>query len=153
MAEIDTSANDDLFDDQIADAVWEAASNGEGRITATGLRRELTLIGLQIISKAYHDSVTSERDQLAAKLAEVERKSVAAWMLEHSFPTGHGDTVADLLVELVGHERGACARIARDGCLVPPDGGSPTEAEADMCDRIATLILARSDEKKGNENG
>ena len=35
-----------------------------------------------------------------------------------------------------------CARIARDGCLVPPDGGSPTEAEADLCDHISAQILA-----------
>jgi hypothetical protein len=34
------------------------------------------------------------------------------------------------------------ARVARNGCLVPPDGGSPTEAEADMCDRIAATIRA-----------
>lgn len=34
------------------------------------------------------------------------------------------------------------ARIARNGCLVPPDGGSPTQEEADMCDRIAEAILA-----------
>lgn len=34
------------------------------------------------------------------------------------------------------------AAIARMGCLVPPDGGSPTEAETEMCDRIAEQILA-----------
>ncbi len=34
------------------------------------------------------------------------------------------------------------AAIARNGCLVPPDGGSPTEAEAEMCDRISDQILA-----------
>ena len=67
-------ANDDLFDDQIADSIWEAASNGDGRITAVGLRRELTLLGLQIVSKAYHDSIAVERDQLAAKLAGAERE-------------------------------------------------------------------------------
>lgn len=33
------------------------------------------------------------------------------------------------------------ADIARNGCLVLPDGGSPTQAEADMCDDIATAIL------------
>ena len=67
-------ANDDLFDDQIADSIWEAPSNGDGRITAVGLRRELTLLGLQIVSKAYHDSIAVERDQLAAKLAGAERE-------------------------------------------------------------------------------
>ena len=33
--------------------------------------------------------------------------------------------------------------IARNGCLVPPDGGSPTEAEAELCDEIADRIKAR----------
>ena len=32
------------------------------------------------------------------------------------------------------------ARIAREGCLVPPDGGSPTEDERQMCARIAENI-------------
>lgn len=34
------------------------------------------------------------------------------------------------------------ARIAENGCLVPPDGGSPTEAERDMCKSIASAIRA-----------
>jgi hypothetical protein len=32
------------------------------------------------------------------------------------------------------------ARIAENGCLVPPDGGSPTEDEREMCESIATQI-------------
>lgn len=40
-------------------------------------------------------------------------------------------------------ERKACAYIARNGCLVPPDGGSPTEEETQMCDDIAERILSR----------
>ena len=43
----------------------------------------------------------------------------------------------------VEEEEEACAKITREGCLVPPDGGSPTEAESDMCERIAAAILAR----------
>lgn len=39
------------------------------------------------------------------------------------------------------------AEIARNACLVPPDGGSPTEAEVSVCDtayqRILTLIRIR----------
>ena len=34
------------------------------------------------------------------------------------------------------------AKIARNGCLVPPDGGDPTEAEVMLCDEIASRILA-----------
>ena len=36
-----------------------------------------------------------------------------------------------------------CAEIARNGCLVPPDGGAPTEAEAALCEEIASRILAQ----------
>ncbi|WP_316397322.1 hypothetical protein [Bradyrhizobium sp. 33ap4] len=32
------------------------------------------------------------------------------------------------------------ARIAENGCLVPPDGGSPTEDELQMCNNIAFAI-------------
>ena len=38
-------------------------------------------------------------------------------------------------------ERSRCAKVARNGCLVPPDGGSPTEDEAAMCEEIARRIL------------
>jgi hypothetical protein len=34
------------------------------------------------------------------------------------------------------------ATIALNGCLVPPDGGSPTENEIAMCDDIAKSIRA-----------
>lgn len=37
------------------------------------------------------------------------------------------------------------AYIACNGCLVPPDGGSPTTEEADMCAGIAKAILALKD--------
>jgi hypothetical protein len=36
-------------------------------------------------------------------MSDTTREAVAAWMIEHSFPTGHGDTLNDLLCELVGH--------------------------------------------------
>ena len=42
-------------------------------------------------------------DRLRARLAEAEaaaREMVARWMIERSYATGHGDTLADLLGEL-----------------------------------------------------
>lgn len=39
-------------------------------------------------------------------------------------------------------ERNRCAWIARHGCLVPPDGGSPTEAERLLCEEIERRIRA-----------
>ena len=38
--------------------------------------------------------------------------------------------------------RECAAMLAEMGCLVPPDGGSPTESEREMCDRIAAAIRA-----------
>ena len=40
-------------------------------------------------------------------------------------------------------EREACAQIAIYGCMVPPDGGSPTEDERLLCEHIAHSIRAR----------
>jgi hypothetical protein len=52
------------------------------------------------------------RQQIAA-----ERNKVAQWMIDHSYATGHGDTVEDLLKELDWQvresERNACAAVAR----------------------------------------
>lgn len=42
--------------------------------------------------------------------------------------------------------RKACAEIARNACLVPPDGGAPTKTESEMCDRAAEAILALTSE-------
>ena len=41
-------------------------------------------------------------------------------------------------------ERNRCAWIARHGCLVPPDGGSPTEAERLLCEEIERRIRAEA---------
>lgn len=49
-----------------------------------------------------------------------------------------------LVREAVEAERDACAKAAADACLVPPDGGCPTETERIMCERAAAAILARS---------
>jgi len=45
----------------------------------------------------------------------------------------------------------AAAEIARNACLVPPDGGAPTETESEMCDRAAAAILALTSE--GTKHG
>jgi len=50
------------------------------------------------------------------------------------------ETFAKLVAE---KEREACAQIAIYGCMVPPDGGSPTEDERLLCEHIAHSIRAR----------
>ena len=39
-------------------------------------------------------------ERFAALIAAAEREKVAAWMIQRSYATGHGDTVEDLLKEL-----------------------------------------------------
>ena len=53
--------------------------------------------------------------------------------------------VMKLCMDVAKAEREACATIAIDGCLVPPDGGSPTEDERLLCEHIAHLIRARGE--------
>jgi Mg2+/Co2+ transporter CorB len=61
-----------------------------------------------------------ERKFLARWLANFEaaaaREKLAAWMIEHSYATGHGDTAEDLLKELVGQVRDAAARDMQERC-------------------------------------
>jgi hypothetical protein len=51
-----------------------------------------------------------------------------------------------LVTEAIAAERERCVKIAENGCLVPPDGGSPTEDEVEMCKSIAAFIRHGSDE-------
>lgn len=44
------------------------------------------------------------------------------------------------VAEAILAERDRCARIATEACLVPPDGGSPTEAERLVCEEAARRI-------------
>jgi len=60
------------------------------------------------------DDTQVYRSELEAAVA-AEREKVAAWMIERSYATGHGDTTEDLLKELEWQiresEREACAKL------------------------------------------
>jgi len=71
------------------------------------------------------------------------------------FPPGHADMFYDYLgpcplpaevgaLVAAGQEamRAACAVAAREACLVPPDGGSPTAEEVAVCDEAERRIRA-----------
>ena len=47
--------------------------------------------------------------------------------------------VLDVVAPEIGRR---AAAIARDACLVPPDGGAPTIDEASVCDEASRRILA-----------
>ena len=59
-------------------------------------------------------------EKLIQLAAAEEREKVARWMLEHSYATGHGDTVEDLLKELEWQiresEREACIELTDSRC-------------------------------------
>ena len=56
--------------------------------------------------------------RFAALVAAAERNILAAWMIQRSYATGHGDTTEDLLVELEWQvresEREACAKVCEE---------------------------------------
>ncbi len=64
------------------------------------------------------DTINAERHQAADRLAVMSveaREKLAAWMIEHSFATGHGNTIDDLLIELSWQVRELRARAALKG--------------------------------------
>ena len=81
-----------------------------------------------------------ELENFAALVAAAERNKAAAWMIERSYATGHGDTVEDLLKELEwqirGSEREACAKVC-DVLAVHPEYAS------DITKLAAQAIRAR----------
>jgi hypothetical protein len=51
-------------------------------------------------AKVFIDWVAQAFDRRLANERAAERQKVAQWMIRHSYATGHGDTVEDLLKEL-----------------------------------------------------
>jgi hypothetical protein len=80
---------------------------------------------------------------LSDKLVERLRERCENGDYEYWYKKAPGDmeAAADRIEALEQALREA-AKIARNGCLVPPDGGTPTEAERLMCDHIAAAIDA-----------
>lgn len=60
-----------------------------------------------------------------------EKETVARWMMAHGFSTGHGDTVANMLIELAWQ---IDERVAR-----------AIDAEQDACARAASIALLGAD--------
>ena len=82
-------------------------------------------------------AATSDLDRARALLADDPDEMDEQWLAE---------IIAAVRAEAVAAERERCAKIAENGCLVPPDGGSPTEDEVEMCKSIAAFIRHGSDE-------
>ena len=67
----------------ILDTLFSRPPEAYGEVWARDFRRRLAELGWLVV-----------RDP---------RETVAEWMIRHGYATGHGDTVEDLLAELVAH--------------------------------------------------
>ena len=87
-----------------------------------GLRVGTNLSGVVLVGSPAEIGLAhltiEELERFAALVAEHEREKLAAWMIERSYATGHGDTIDDLLnalnwqiEERIRNEREACARL------------------------------------------
>ena len=77
------------------------------------------------------------------EIIEMARQAKLGFLLESGFMC-HQE-VKDFAKLVAEKERDACAQIAIYGCMVPPDGGSPTEDERLLCEHIAHSIRARGE--------
>lgn len=94
----------------------------------------------------------------AERIAEIEAEKLA---LAQKFDESHPDPalMARIILKSIDDELRSddmdkqiasarndalreAARVASNACLVPPDGGIPTEAEANVCDEAHRRILA-----------
>lgn len=71
-------------------------------------------------------------------------RTILAALTAAGFPPRSDAEVAAQVAAAVLAEREACAHVAADACLVPPDGGSPTEAEYEVAKAAAERIRSRS---------
>ena len=82
-------------------------------------------------------------ERFAALVAAAERNKLAAWMIKHSYATGHGDSIEKLLEELewqieerIRNEREECAKVCEDAI-------SSNQVGKNVCTNLATAIRAR----------
>ena len=111
-----------------------------------GLRVGTNLSGVVLVGSPAEIGLAhltiEELERFATLVAAAERNKLAAWMIKHSYATGHGDTVEDLLKELewqiAEREREACAKVC-DVLAVHPEYAS------DITKVAAQAIRARGE--------
>jgi len=125
-----------------------ASDEGDDLFTGEQLRAAVAAERERLLSTEIH-SCHADCQRFACvqtrKAVEAEREKVAAWMIERSYATGHGDTTEDLLKEMEWQireaEREACAR----ACEARYMGDNNREdAEARRC---AAAIRARGEKE------
>lgn len=101
-----------------------------------------------------------DRDALVEQMAEAAYSAgIAPWPWEKMSEGGKAvwlvmlDAALTVAEEVVRSDEAAeCQRIAREACLVPPDGGSPTSEEKACCDAMEAAIRARHTPKENDDD-
>ena len=114
------------------DAAWRA-----GRDAAAGVANAELVAAMEVLRDAMLSRETRRDAMMVRNTARDIEKVVRALQPP-------ADLAAEAPGDAVAKEREACAKIAEWGHMVPPDGGSPTEAEYEVARNIAALIRARA---------
>jgi len=129
----------------LADGISMTALGGKGALTA------LVLLAAQVRRqhaeierlKAWRDTVDDMLTVCHMVASDDPRESINRLINWHC-SVALDPAVSSDAAALVAAERNRCATIARNGCLVPPDGGSPTEDERLLCEEIERRIRAEA---------
>lgn len=92
---------------------------------------------LRARANALHSGEMSETAKLCAKAADAlgERQEVAVWMIERGYATGHGDTVGDMLGELVWQVRAEQKTLLTDVlAFIDEEANNRSAAGSEMSD-------------------
>jgi hypothetical protein len=145
--------------EQIAEAEGEAAHwvlEKDGKEVAAILMRCSTMLRDHATLTAEVSRLTGELNHAQATVVAM-RESVAASMIRHSFATGHGDTLGDLLGELDWQLEEVRAREAkareeeREACANIADAKRGWGVKY-TADHIAAAIRARSQPAPGSDH-
>jgi hypothetical protein len=122
------------------DAILERDKDEETAVTGKGIGISYLLAKdiVQVMEDG-HAEIDRLHGELNSARDAIDLAHLAAGVLGERLNAEIAGLKAELAAA-VASERERCARIAIDGCLVPPDGGSPTEAEYEMCQHIAAAI-------------
>lgn len=86
--------------------------------------------------------IKSAINLLAGKITEDIKADEALKFTQAALNLAHTEATIENTKAGYADMRSVFAQIARNACLVPPDGGAPTAEERELCDLIAQLIMA-----------
>lgn len=130
----------------------ESIKSGNNVILGPPAQCRKALAAITALEARLADARAQERERIALGLekesdflpckedAAVSR--AAAWLVRGNFSYDEADRLQASHEARLADAYERCARIAENACLVPPDGGSPTQGETDVAEAAARAIRA-----------